>query len=485
MLCKSGPNYGYFPKPSKSWVITKPEFYDEAKKLFPGLNVTDIGHKYLGSFIGSEEGKNEFIEKKIKHWVNDIDELSDIATREPQVVYAAYIYGQSKRWNYVCRTTPGISSLLNKLEFKIRETFIPSILDRAFSCTETCRKIFALPAREGGLGIYNISETSELEYKFSLQVTEKLSEAICNQNYEYFEDPNALHDIKTAISRERRNYYQNKRKEIYTELNESEKLQLDLASEKGASAWLTSLPLKSFGYLLNKQEFNDAVCLRYNMKIKDTAKRCVCDEINTINHSLTCKRGGYVSLRHNSLRDTTAKILQTTCRDVVIEPTLLPTAGVVLPPGSNTADNARLDVSARSVWNPLERAFCDVRVFHAPALSNRNLKTLPRMYEHHEKLKKTAYNSRVIEVERGVFTPLVFSTSGGMGEEAKRFFKKLATLMTEKTGQKYSETMTFIRKRLRFDLLKTTIIALRGYRGKAKASHTEVGQLDLNLAPKG
>ena len=133
----------------------------------------------------------------------------------------------------------------------------------------------------------------------------------------------------------------------------------------------------------------------------------------------------------------------------------------------------------------LERAFCDVRVFHAPALSNRNLKTLPRMYDHHEKLKKAAYNSRVIEVERGVFTPLVFSTSGGMGEEVKRFFKKLATLMTEKTGQKYSETMTFIRKRLRFDLLKTTIIALRGYRGKAKTSHTEVGELDLNLAPKG
>ena len=51
------------------------------------------------------------------------------------------------------------------------------------------------------------------------------------------------------------------------------------------SSWLTSLPLKSFGYLLNQQEFTDAIALRYNMNIKDTSKTCVCGENNTINPS--------------------------------------------------------------------------------------------------------------------------------------------------------------------------------------------------------
>ena len=200
--------------------------------------------------------------------------------------------------------------------------------------------------------------------------------------------------------------------------------------------------------------------------------------MNTINHCLICKKGGYVSLRHNSLRDTTAELLRTTCRDVVVEPTLLPTAGVALPPGSNKADNARLDVSARSVWNPLERAFFDVRVFHAPAPSNRNLKTIPRMYQHHEKLKKTAYNARVMQVEKGVFTPLVFSTSGGMGKEAETVCKKIAEKLVYKSGQKYHETISFIRKHLRFDLLKTTIISLRGNRGRPSFV-PEIDQLDI------
>ena len=152
MLCETGPLYGYHPKPSKSWVIVKPQFYEKAKEMFPDLQVTDMGHKYLGSYIGREEGKDKFVEEKVQEWIKDVEQLSDIAKREPQIAYSAYIYGLSKRWNYVCRTTPDISTHLKKLEYKICETFIPALLDRAFSCTEKCRKIFALPAREGGLG---------------------------------------------------------------------------------------------------------------------------------------------------------------------------------------------------------------------------------------------------------------------------------------------------------------------------------------------
>ena len=38
----------------------------------------------------------------------------------------------------------------------------------------------------------------------------------------------------------------------------------DLAMEKGASSWLTVIPLKDMDYTLNKREFRDAVHLRYD-----------------------------------------------------------------------------------------------------------------------------------------------------------------------------------------------------------------------------
>ena len=82
------------------------------------------------------------------------------------------------------------------------------------------------------------------------------------------------------------------------------------------------------------------------------------------------------------------------------------------------------------------------------------------------------------------FTPLVFSTTGGMGIEAVKFYKHLAEKISGKTGQRYSDTIGFIMRRLRFDLLKTCVISLRGFRGKVNAKPESTDALDLNLRPQ-
>ena len=483
-LCSRGPLFGYYPKPSKTWVILKQQHYEAAKKAFPGLKITTAGHKYLGSFIGTTEGKEAFVSDKVTEWCKDLKQLSEIASREPQVAYSAFIYGLSKRWTYVCRTTPEISELLKPLEHSIQELFIPAILDRVFSCTDILRQVFSLPQRDGGLGIFNMTEVSDAEYGFSIRATKQLAEAIYCQDTEYQENEEELHDIKQNIRKERAAFYKEKQEKLLSEVTELGRLMINLASEKGASSWLTALPLKDFGYVLNKQQFADALALRYSFYLKDCPKMCACGETNSINHALICKTGGYVSMRHNWLRNCIGKIMETAkCKDIQLEPSLLPTNGYQLPPGTITGDQSRLDISARSVWNVLERAFFDVRVFHAPAPTNMN-KPIPRMYLAHENEKKRSYNARVIQVEKGTFTPLVFSTTGGAGIEAQRLIKKLAQQMEYSTGQKKADAIGFIRKRLRFELLKTTVIALRGYRGKKKVDESKnIDEIDLNLEP--
>ena len=37
--------------------------------------------------------------------------------------------------------------------------------------------------------------------------------------------------------------------------------------------------------------------------------------------------------------------------------------------------------------------------------------------------KKRKYNERVMQIEHGTFTPLVFSATGGMGREASKVFQ--------------------------------------------------------------
>ena len=58
------------------------------------------------------------------------------------------------------------------------------------------------------------------------------------------------------------------------------------------------------------------------------------------------------------------------------------------------------------------------------------------------------------EVERGVFTPLVFSTTGGMGREASTFYKRLADMIAQKRQQPYPAVMGWLRCRLSFASLR-------------------------------
>jgi hypothetical protein len=60
------------------------------------------------------------------------------------------------------------------------------------------------------------------------------------------------------------------------------------------------------------------------------------------------------------------------CKDVQWEPQLLPLRGETFDLCStNTAAEARLDISARGIWNTVDKTFFDVRVFHPGAGSNK------------------------------------------------------------------------------------------------------------------
>ena len=74
-------------------------------------------------------------------------------------------------------------------------------------------------------------------------------------------------------------------------------------------------------------------------------------------------------------------------------------------------------------------AFFDVRVFNPFAESNQS-PCSAATFRRHEAEKRRAYEERIQEVERGSFTPLVFSSSAGMGKAATVTYKHLASLLS-------------------------------------------------------
>ena len=89
--------YGYFVKPSKSWLILKDSGkLDACKELFERspINITIEGKRHLGAAIGSSEYKNHYIDEKVNKRVSNIKSLSEIAKTQPHVAYAAFIHGE-------------------------------------------------------------------------------------------------------------------------------------------------------------------------------------------------------------------------------------------------------------------------------------------------------------------------------------------------------------------------------------------------------
>ena len=179
---------------------------------------------------------------------------------------------------------------------------------------------------------------------------------------------------------------------------------------------------------------------------------CVCGDSFNLQHALSCPKGGLVITRHNELRNLTAEILGEVCKNVVIEPLLTPLTGEELPKSSNTSNQARADVSARGLWINGQTAFCDVRAFN-PLVRCHLHHSLPVVYKKNENEKKWEYNHRILQLEHGSFTPLVFSCFGGMSRECRCFFSHTAERLANRRKEPKSKISVWIKARQNFALI--------------------------------
>ena len=81
------------------------------------------------------------------------------------------------------------------------------------------------------------------------------------------------------------------------------------------------------------------------------------------------------------------------------------------------------------------------------------------------------------------FTPLVFTTTGGMGDAADQVYKRLANLlsMTEKLVLSYGEVMGWIRCKLSFALIRSAIMCVSGARSRMHSPVVD-SPLDVQIA---
>ena len=481
LINKYGPLLGYFPKASKSWLTVKTEHLNSAEEMFQGtgINITDHGRKHLGAVIGSIMYKEEYVREIVEEWKTSIKKLTNIAKTQPQAAYSCYVKGFMHKFTYFMRTIPDISRLLRPLDVAI-DAFIKVLFnDYDFSSLE--RRLWSLPVRMGGMGILIPSEISDKQYANSRIINETLTSKVFNQQTIY-EDINIhVKKAKEKVKMTKNKTYERLLEEITLEIGSGPKAKaLEAAQEKGASNWLNALPLKSQGYALDKQSFRDAIYTRYGIMLQRLPSHCVCGNTYTVEHALNCKKGGFITSRHNEIRRITADFLKEVCIDVEEEPMLQEITGEVFKNKTAKVEkDARLDIAARGFWMRGQKVFCDVRVFNPLAKCHRN-KTLAKCHETHEKEKKVKYAGRVVQVEHGTFTPLVFSCFGGMSRECSAFYKNLAEKLAQKRNLTVSEATCFVRTKINYSLIKSLVLCIRGSR-TVRDNIDPIAETDIRL----
>ena len=461
-IIQRGQGYGYFANASKTILVVKPNHIEKAQMIFQdtGVKLTE-GARDLGAAVGTQNFIDHYVAQKVSQFCREMELLSDIAVSYPQAALSAFVHSIKHRWRFIQRTVPNLSNAFEPLERVIRNTFIPSLLG-GHIVNDDERLLISLPGKYGGLAIDNPMETCNGNLSASTQISEQLVSHLEEQKSILEIDKEKDSQCRSSIHKERQRMHKETVEQLTLRLQPERTRAMIAAQEKGASFIVTTLPLKAYGFALSKQEFRDQLLLRYKWPIPNLQLTCACGRPYTVDHSQICHLGGFINQRHDEVRDLFASEMKKVWKDVETEPSLTPLSGeTIFPRSAINDDHARADIRVRGLWNRQQNAFFDVMVFY-PHASSYLSKNIPTLYKQFEDAKRRQYSDRILNIEYGSFTPLVFSSTGGMGKDATVTLRKIAKSISEKTHENVSSIMGLLRCRISFALIRAANTCLRG-----------------------
>jgi hypothetical protein len=203
------------------------------------------------------------------------------------------------------------------------------------------------------------------------------------------------------------------------------------------------------------------------MAAAQAAYTCACGTSFSVQHALDCKLGGLRTIQHNEVRDTLVQCMREAgFTPVEPEPKLQPLSGEVFEyKSANKDDEARSDIKCCGFWSKMRQAFFDVKVVSPFARSYAHMKPA-QLFHMAEQSKIREYAERIRQVEHADFNPLVFTCTGGLAPQCHLVLKRLAETLSTKQNIPTSVVSGWLRCRLNFALLRTTLLCVRATRRK-------------------
>ena len=222
------------------------------------------------------------------------------------------------------RTIESFEDYVEPIQEAIDDLLLPTIFGQTEPLPSDLRQLLTLTPAQGGLGEPDLRFEAPQQFAASTSITAPHVDSITTQSMVMVGGENSTEELrrqhqalKTASVK--------LRMEIIDSTLPSDLLRsVNQSRDKGASSWLTGVPLVDQGFVLNKQELRDSLRLRYKMPLSDLPSKRVCGEKYTVCHALSCKKGGFVAQRRDGVRKILTSLIGEVCINVEVEPQLQP-----------------------------------------------------------------------------------------------------------------------------------------------------------------
>ena len=486
LLIKTGPMFGYYPEPEKSFCICPLATEAAAAATFETANLPlkfSRGHRYVGGFIGSTAMKDRWVEPMVAKWVDGVKAIAKVARKYPQSAFFGFSQSLQSEWQYLCRIVPDVGKHLEPVEAAIQEFLIPALFDMPpGEVKDKFRRLLEHGVKQGGMNIRNPVKGASRLHQASEEASEILVESLlANADLDSVEHKVCVRKAGAKARKERVDSEKELVKEWMEGASKATKKQLERIGECGA--WIVLQPNRLNGTCLSAEEWRDNARIRYGIKPAGLCTHCDgCGAGFTIEHGLSCKKGGLVGIRHDDVRDEAGALaaMALTSSKVSYEPTIYFGRGVTASQPTTTqatgrnapGDDARGDVKIHGLWEKGSDCILDIRITDTDARSYQSSSSR-KVLERAAKEKKDKYLDACLERRRS-FVPLVYSVDGMACKEAKAFEKRVASLLASKWDRRYSEMVGFVRGRMSLAVIRANTMLLRGARSSRRFCRPEI-----------
>jgi len=482
-LVKNGPKYGYFADPSKSYYICKEEDEEVARAEFGklGLEINySRGERYLGGFIGSGASKEQWLGDMVAKWVAAVEALAAVAVKHLQTAYAGFTFCLQNEWQYLQRVVADTGPFFEPLERAIRSKFIPALLGLT-EIDGKFRELLTHSVTKGGLALRNPVDTAAYVHVASKEATLHLTQSLIDDSVDF--------DIRTHLAAARAAGQAARSGRLGREQRHLDARAKDVPADgrrdkrnSASGVWLTVVPSRLNGSGISAEEWRDNVRLRYNLQPIDMPDRCDgCNCQLTVEHALSCKKGGLVHIRHDDVADEWRYLCGTALSfgRVEREPRIYSSVGRLVREAGEAAETPaagerdemqttgeRGDAGVHGFWQRQRMAIFDVRITDTDARSARG-RDYTKILAAHEKEKKDKYLDPCHQMRKD-FTPLVYTVDGIAGREARNAERRLAAHLGMKWKKGYSEMVHYVRVRMALAVVRANSLLLRGSRDRQR-----------------